>query len=83
MKKSRMALCRGAVTLSMITAALIAVEITYVIFFVRDMTPCDMMICRDVIERMMEDTLASIVISIGGVLFYDFYFKHETRNDGV
>jgi len=33
---------------------------------------------REILHSMLEDTLASVLLSLGGVLFYDYFFKHET-----
>ncbi len=74
-------LCRGARRIALLTLPLILFEIAYIIIFIKDLSGAEILANREVLHLMLEDTFASAVTSLGGVLFYDYYFKRETENE--
>ncbi|MBQ0125102.1 MAG: hypothetical protein KBS59_02110 [Clostridiales bacterium] len=82
MRKIKMApLCDGAVNVAKITLPLVILQIVYILLFIKNMTPCELLQNADLLFAMTEDVCASLVCSLGGTLFFDFIFKHETGND--
>ena len=72
-------LCRGAKRIAYITLPLVALEIAYIIFFTKDLGAAELAANAETIFAMLEDTFASVALSLCGVLFFDYCFKRETE----
>lgn len=68
-------LCRGASLIVGITVPMILFEIAYIFFFTRGLGTYELVSQSDVIIKMLEDTMASIALSLGGALFFDLYYR--------
>ncbi|MBO4354309.1 MAG: hypothetical protein J5860_05140 [Clostridia bacterium] len=72
-------LCRGAKRIAYITLPLVALEIAYIILFTKDLGAAELAANAETIFAMLEDTFASVALSLCGVLFFDYCFKRETE----
>lgn len=68
-------LCRGAELIARITLPMILLEIAFIFFFTRGMSAYELTAHIDVVMKMIEDTMSSIALSLGGVLLFDLFFK--------
>ncbi|MBO4429277.1 MAG: hypothetical protein J5832_04915 [Clostridia bacterium] len=74
-------LCKGAKRIIFITLPLVFIEIAYIFFYLLGVEPSALPAHADAVFMMLEDTMASVTASLGGALFFDFYFKRESERD--
>lgn len=74
-------LCRGAERIAKITLLMIFFATVYIFLSVKDLDSATLMRYGDGIFEMIRDVMASIALSVGGVLFYDWYYKRGLNDD--
>lgn len=77
MEKIKAPLSRGALLIARITLPMIVLAVAYIFFFTRGMSVYELVSSGEEIFEMIRDTMSSIVLSLGGVLFVDAKIKRN------
>lgn len=77
MEKIKAPLSRGASLIARITLPMIVLAVAYIFFFTRGMSVYELASSGEEIFEMIRDTMSSIVLSLGGVLFVDAKIKRS------
>ena len=73
-------LCRGASVIVKLTVPIILFEIAYIFFFTRGMSAYELTANGEMIMKMIEDTMSSVALSLGGALFFDLYYRKNAAD---